>query len=54
MVAWLRGNVLDRYNKKTTRGVASEVEKEDGWPDTTWPDFLGRQHQLQLFLYITW
>ena len=33
-------------NKKTTRGVTSEVVREDGWLDAPWPDPLGRQHQL--------
>ena len=58
VVAGSKGSALNCYNRnlikrkclqslQTTKGAMSEVRREDGWPDAAWPDFLGRQRQLQ-------
>ena len=48
---WLdQGEVLSiALNKKTTGGATNKMVRKDGWPDAAWPNFLGRQHQLQPF-----
>ena len=42
-----QGEVPSIALKKTTWGATSEVVREDGWLDAAWPDFSGRQRQLQ-------
>ena len=45
----VRGSVLDCYKRRPLEGATSEMVKENGWPDAAWPDFSGRQYQLQPF-----